>query len=69
MRFESLVKLNPQYGEYNLMIDFVNRFLNTQYVYGQTLLGSEQAKQHLQNMAINMTVNGFYDIQKFNQLL
>ena len=47
------------------MVDFVRWFLDPQEVYGQTLLGSDQSGNELKNFTVNMTVNGFLNIQKF----
>ena len=46
-------------------VDFRNRFLDTQWWYGPTLLVPKQLGCVPEISAINMTVNGFYEIQKF----
>ena len=45
--------------------DLQNRFLNTQQGYGLTLLGFDQSGNDLQIPTVNMTVNGYFQIQKF----
>ena len=50
------------------MVGLHNRFLYSEEDYRQTLLGYEQVKQDSQNINVNMTVNGFYEIQNFKYL-
>ena len=47
------------------MVDFRGRFLDLQEWYGQTIVGSDQSGHELWEMTVNMTVNGFLEIQKF----
>ena len=48
--------------------DLQNRFLNTQQGYGLTLLRFDQSGNDLQIPTVNMTVNGYFQIQKFKFL-
>ena len=52
-------------GSYKHMVDFTNRFLLPEWVYGQTLLGCDQSGNDFKNFTVNMTVNGSVNIQKF----
>ena len=59
------IKLKPQYRGYKHMVDFTNRFLYPEWVYGQTLWGYVQSGNDFKEFIMNMTVNGFLNIQKF----
>ena len=65
----SLLSVTPsspvQWYDYKHILDFANRFLHPEWVYGQTLLGYDQSGNDFKNYTVNMTVNGFLDIQKF----
>ena len=47
------------------MVDLENRFLNPHEGYRLTLLGLDQSGNSLQHLTVKMTVNGYFQIQKF----
>ena len=55
----------PQWGVPNNRCDLQNLMLDPQEGYGQTLLGYGRSNNKPREMTVKMTVNGFFEIQKF----
>ena len=50
------IKLNSQYEGQKHMVDFANRFLDPQWVYGQTLLGFYQSVNDFEKITVTLSL-------------